>query len=929
MADTLNITTNVIESSGVTANVADGISITTTVNESTSVTANVTTGGKGDKGDTGDTGAGVAAGGTANQALTKINSTDYNTQWSTVDKTFVGLGNVDNTSDASKPISTATQTALDGKSATSHTHALAAGATDVTASAAELNILDGATLTTTELNYVDGVTSAIQTQLNTKAASSHTHTESDITDLGTYLEDITGENLTDLADVTITTPSNGQVLKYNGSAWINDTDASGGTPAWGDITGTIADQTDLQAELDDKVSTASNVGTPPEPLNSASVFKQKTGDDLEFHKLSSDNTTGIVISNDGDSNTVVFGIEPSQLAPNISHNDIQDVGTNTHDQIDSHIANTSNPHSVTKSQLGLGNVDNTSDANKPVSTAQAAADALKVSKTGDTMTGDLTFDGSAGQRDLTLTSTGAGGYDGVNNEANTGAYYDSTSRINLQSYQPHFNSYGETIRNYLKDPRAKAMLTYLADWDTPHYATSDYTWTSIQAGAKTICWIGAHFLNNDDPNNFEANLQHGHFNIEVPDSAGALRTRLEIKLIDETTGKFGVETTSIRTNKAHFEFQIASGDEKFRLVGSTLRNKDIEFNQDVRGGNPCFTLRGGAATSGDFEVHRFSGSPRTDQGTPLKIERLTGLITLGNGTSGTVAQIVSTDGSTTSPLYLIQSANSGRRAIQIGVTGDSSNRLNIFADGKMEWGSGSATRDTNLYRSAADTLRTDDSFSVGGSITVTGTVDGRDVSVDGTKLDGIEAAADVTDTANVTAAGALMDSEVTSLSGIKTLTVPDSTTISTFGASLVDDTSASNARTTLGLGTIATLAAPSGTVVGTSDTQTLTNKRVTPRVGTTTSSATPTINTDNVDYYSLTAQTADITSFTTNLSGTPTDGQKLWISITGTAARAITWGASFEASTVALPTTTVTTNRLDVGFVWNAATSKWRCVAVA
>ena len=103
--------------------------------------------------------------------------------------------------------------------------------------------------------------------------------------------------------------------------------------------------------------------------------------------------------------------------------------------------------------------------------------------------------------------------------------------------------------------------------------------------------------------------------------------------------------------------------------------------------------------------------------------------------------------------------------------------------------------------------------------------------------------------------------------------------------------------------------------------------RVKPRTGGTTSSATPTINTDDVDYYELTAQAADITSFTTNLSGTPTKAQKLWIAITGTAARAITWGASFEASTVALPTTTVTTNRLDVGFVWNDVTSKWRCIA--
>lgn len=110
-------------------------------------------------------------------------------------------------------------------------------------------------------------------------------------------------------------------------------------------------------------------------------------------------------------------------------------------------------------------------------------------------------------------------------------------------------------------------------------------------------------------------------------------------------------------------------------------------------------------------------------------------------------------------------------------------------------------------------------------------------------------------------------------------------------------------------------------------TSTLTNKRITSRTGSTASSATPTINTDNVDHYLLTAQAADITSFTTNLSGTPTEGQRLLITITGTAARAITWGASFEAGAVALPTTTITTQRLDVLFIWNTATSKWRCMA--
>ena len=43
------------------------------------------------------------------------------------------------------------------------------------------------------------------------------------------------------------------------------------------------------------------------------------------------------------------------------------------DKIDEFASRTDNPHSVTKAQVGLGNVDNTSDMNKPVSTAQATA----------------------------------------------------------------------------------------------------------------------------------------------------------------------------------------------------------------------------------------------------------------------------------------------------------------------------------------------------------------------------------------------------------------------------------------------------------------------------------------------------------------------------------------------------------------------------
>ena len=114
-------------------------------------------------------------------------------------------------------------------------------------------------------------------------------------------------------------------------------------------------------------------------------------------------------------------------------------------------------------------------------------------------------------------------------------------------------------------------------------------------------------------------------------------------------------------------------------------------------------------------------------------------------------------------------------------------------------------------------------------------------------------------------------------------------------------------------------------------TTTFTNKRVTRRAVTVTQSATPTINTDNADVAHITGLAQAITSMTTGLSGTPVEGDTLRVDITddGTA-RAISWGASFEASgNVALPTTTVSGVRLDVGFLWNTVSNKWRIVATA
>lgn len=112
-----------------------------------------------------------------------------------------------------------------------------------------------------------------------------------------------------------------------------------------------------------------------------------------------------------------------------------------------------------------------------------------------------------------------------------------------------------------------------------------------------------------------------------------------------------------------------------------------------------------------------------------------------------------------------------------------------------------------------------------------------------------------------------------------------------------------------------------------SATATLTNKRITPRIGSVTSTATPSINTDIYDQYNITALATNITSVT--ITGTPTDGQKLMLRIkdNGTA-RAITWGASFVSSgTATLLTTTVVNKTHLVGLLYDSAAAKWVCIA--
>ena len=192
---------------------------------------------------------------------------------------------------------------------------------------------------------------------------------------------------------------------------------------------------------------------------------------------------------------------------------------------------------------------------------------------------------------------------------------------------------------------------------------------------------------------------------------------------------------SIKTNAADFVVRThgtnhtgADQQQEMRLSAPAGWEKPITFSNDsdgaptyrrwkLRATNEAETGSNGGT---NFQLVRYDdGGNLVDA--PLVVNRATGRVSIGgvSGTAGgltivrnTGAALSITPTATGGQAALVSGKDATTKAYQGQVSGDTQARSVIYADGKIEWGSGSAARDTNLYRSSAGVVKTDQSLHV-------------------------------------------------------------------------------------------------------------------------------------------------------------------------------------------------------------------------
>ena len=343
------------------------------------------------------------------------------------------------------------------------------------------------------------------------------------------------------------------------------------------------------------------------------------------------------------------------------------------------------------------------------------------------VTGDITVSGTVDGRDLSTDGTkldtietNADVTDSVNVTA-AGALMDSEV-TNLQQVKDFDSSDYATAA---QGTTADSALQNVSEDTTPQLGgnldlnSNDITGTgdidvtgTVTSQGVTVEPTSAHSivsLQNTATNTFGNSLSYHEIQWDAKDLGGADVTYAELKGQTVATGSRGKLNLNVKGASGLATYITLDGDDQNIKA---FKDFDVTGNIDVSGN---------AIIDGDLTVSGTTTTVNTET-----INLADNLITLNSNEDGTPTQ------------------NAG-----------------------IEIERGTSTNKVFQWNETSDYWETDDDLNVAGNITLTGTVDGRDLVNDGTKLDGIEELADVTDSINVQAAGALMDSEVTNLQQVK------------------------------------------------------------------------------------------------------------------------------------------------------------------
>ena len=304
----------------------------------------------------------------------------------TIDKTTVGLSNVDNTSDLNKPISTQTQTALDGlnQTITNNFNNLNSSIENETerATLAETEI---STKLQQEMNTrvqehseIQGKIDTINSKIPNQASSTNQLADKDFVNstinssAAFFKGSFESKAALDAVQWQTTDSSLTTYVTNNDYAYV-EADETHNNEAWRYIY--VKDNTVSEWQPQFRVNESPFTQAQLDAINSGATA------DL-INSINSKLTANDIVDNTGDSSIKAI----SQRAATLGINTVQS-------NLNTHILDKNNPHQVTKTQVGLSNVDNTSDIDKPISTAvQSALDLMLPRSEAPTKVSDLEND---------------------------------------------------------------------------------------------------------------------------------------------------------------------------------------------------------------------------------------------------------------------------------------------------------------------------------------------------------------------------------------------------------------------------------------------------------------------------------------------------------------------------------------------------------